>query len=109
MWKECLEVGIVQGPLLCKINYLMSLLPPCGYSGRYSGFQGGKLNCKVATTEFSKNGVGIETKSVAVVSPQFIHSCSFVACSQTTIGAPRCHLSAPLPYGAPITGHEVEV
>jgi len=52
---------------------------------------------KVATTEFSKNGVGIETKSVVVMS-QFIHSCTFVVCSQTGTGAPRCHLYAPL-YG----------
>jgi hypothetical protein len=49
----------------------------------------------VAATEFSKNGVRIETKSVAVLS-HLIHSCTFVACSQTGIGAPRYHLCAPL-------------
>ena len=49
---------------------------------------------KVATTEFSKNGVGIETQSVAVRS-HFIHSCTFVSCSQTGIGTQRYHLYSP--------------
>ena len=43
---------------------------------------------KVATTEFSKKGMGIVTKSVAVMS-QLIHSYTFVVCSQTGIGTPR--------------------
>ena len=36
-------MGIVQGPLF-KINYLRTTVSPCGHSGRYSQFQGGKFN-----------------------------------------------------------------
>jgi hypothetical protein len=37
-------MGIVQAPLSCRINYLRTIVSPCGHSGRYCRFQGGKLN-----------------------------------------------------------------